>query len=668
MRLAEILHLQSHSIGSSKETENVHFLGKNFTQRFIWHSVIAFMRSIRFASVVKRRLVSTLYFQILLGLNLAPVLSNAQNTVSAPFAVPWNTTITFGTDGPWHAASIWVGTGNDGDGNQVNLYPGGFFQSIINSAAMCAETNNGPGYCLSGEAGLYDPSDSETAVQNFTAQAGSLGQWGSDSALNLTGQAFDVYDTVSIFSNAQDRVRLNNISLSVVDASNFTLPSGTSYPTELGSLSLGAPQLWQNYTEAQGWTIPGWLRKTGATPSNSFGLHYGSASLSLTASLVFGGYDQSRVLGPVGTFDIGFNDSMSPTLLSISFGVASGPSPFPNTTLLSTNLLPQDQQSPTTPGISTVLNPLIPYLLLPPTTCTAIAAALPLVYSPSLALYLWNTTSPTYNSILTTQTSLNFTFQSPGPSSTPPLSILLPLALLNLTLRPPFTKYPTPYFPCRPFVPFEFSEAGANAYFLGRAFFQAAFVGMNWEQGKFFLGQAPGPNAGASQIVPLDPEATTVAAASGIEAWMGSWGWKEETSQTNASAPTPVPVPGKSSFPAGGGGGLSRGAKAGAAVGSVLGAAILLSFIYVTVVFWRGRRRGGREPGKDGRDVFETDEGRKRVVVEAGWVDPRELGGGGGEAHEVDEGVIYEVGSRERYEADGGQVGGGGGNVLSVRK
>lgn len=612
-----------------------------------------------------RRLVSTLYFQILLSLDLAPVLSNAQNTVSAPFAIPWNTTTTFGTDGPWQAASIWIGTGNDGDGNQVNLYPGGFFQSIINSVAMCAEMNNGPGACLSGEAGLYDPSDSETAVQNFTAQAGSLGQWGSDTALNLTGQAFDVYDTVSIFSNAQDRVRLNNISLSVVDASNFTLPSGISYPTELGSLSLGAPQLWQNYTEAQGWTIPGWLRKTGATPSNSFGLHYGSASLSLTASLVFGGYDQTRVLGPVGTFDTGFNDSMSTTLLSISFGVASGPSPFPNTTLLSTNLLPQNQQSPTTPGTSTVLNPLIPYLLLPPTTCTGIAAALPLTYSPSLALYLWNTTSPTYHSILTTQTYLNFTFQSPGPSSTTPLSILLPLPLLNLTLTPPLVKTATPYFPCRPFDPPSSSEAGPNAYFLGRAFFQAAFVGMNWEQGKFFIAQAPGPNAGASQIVPLDPEATTVAAAaSGIEAWMGSWGWKDETNQSNSSTPTPVSAPGKSSSPAGGGGGgggLSNGAKAGAAVGSVLGAAILLFAIYRVVVFWRGRGRGGRGQGEDERDVFEADEGRKREVVEAGWVNPRELGGGGGGVHEVDEGGIYEVGSRERYEADGGTVGGGGG-------
>ncbi len=192
---------------------------------------------------------------------------------------------------------------------------------------------------------------------------------------------------------------------------------------------------------------------------------------------------------------------------------------------------------------------------------------------------------------------------------------------------------------------------------------------MNWEQGKFFIAQAPGPNAGASQIVPLDPEATTVAAASGIEAWMGSWGWKEETNQSNASASTPVPAPGKSSSPAGGGGGgLSRGAKAGAAVGSLLGAAILLSSIYMVVVFWRGRERSGRGRGKDERDIFEADEGRKRVVVEAGWADPRELGGGGGGAHEVDEAGICEVGSRERYEIDGVTVGGGGGKVLSVRK
>ena len=194
---------------------------------------------------------------------------------------------------------------------------------------------------------------------------------------------------------------------------------------------------------------------------------------------------------------------------------------------------------------------------------------------------------------------------------------------------------------------------------------------MNWEQGKFFIAQAPGPNAGASQIVPLDPEATTQweAAASGIEAWMGSWGWKEETNQTNSSTPTSLPAPGKSSSPAGGGGGgLSNGAKAGAAVGSVLGAAILLFSIYRVVVFWRRRGTEERGRGEDERNVFEADEGRKREVVEAGWVDPRELGGGGGGVHEVDEAGIYEVGSRERYEADGGIVGSGVGNVLSARE
>lgn len=591
---------------------------------------------IQTASVFAWRIASTMFFQLFLALLLAPIHSHAQSTSpTTPYGMPWNSTTTFGSDGPWHAVTLTIGTGNGGGGNQVNLYPGGFFQSIVLSDAMCATSNNGPGTCLAAQAGLYDPLDSPTARQNFTAQAGSLGQWGSDTALNLTGQASDVYDTVTVFNDGQGRKNMNNITLSAVAASNYTLPDASHYPMEVGSLSLGAPQTKQNYNLAQGWTVPGWLRDDNDTASNSFGLHYGSASLNLTGSLVFGGYDKSRVLGSVGSFDLGFNNSMVASLINISFGVENGGSPFKDG-LIPGGLL---QENSSSNSISTIINPIIPYLLLSEATCSAIAQNLPVTFSPSLGLYVWNTADPLYTSILKAPTYLSFTFLNVGTTH---LTINVPLQLLNLTLTPPLVSKTQQYFPCRPYTATN-TEAGNGVYFLGRAFLQAAFVGVNWEQGKFFMAQAPGPAVGASQIVPMDPTATTIA-SNDISEFAGSWVGTQYWTALSLN----------SKAPSGGGGGggrgavrLSGGAIAGIVVGAIIGAVLLLSVILFCV---RRRRRSSLNaaaalPADDEEHPPRVHEmPMESARHEIAYQDPQELGHG--EAHEAD-------GATLRYEMDG---------------
>ena len=576
------------------------------------------------ASAFTRRLPSMMLFQLFLSFLLAPTFSNAQassNSPTALYGMPWNTTANFGPDGPWHAISLNIGTDNGGGGNQVNLYPGGFFQSLVLTDAICAASNNGPGPCLAEQAGLYDPLDSLTARQNFTAQEGSLGQWGSDTALNLTGKAYDVYDTVVAFNDGQGRVIMNNITLSAVAASNYTLPDGSHHPMQVGSLSFGAPQTTQNYNIAQGWTVPGYLRDHNNTASNSFGLHYGSASLNLPGSLVFGGYDQSRVLGPVGSFDLGFNNSMVATLVDISFGVSSGSSPFPNATLPA-GLLQEAKSSST--GISTIVNPLILYLLFSSATCNAIASHLPVTFNAGLGLYTWNTADSAYNNILASPTYLSFTCLNVGSTR---LTISVPMQLLNLTLTAPVVQTPTQYFPCRPYVATN-TEAGNGVYFLGRAFLQAAFAGINWEQGKFFLAQAPGPAVGASQIAAIDPTATTIA-SNDISQFALSW-----------PAPYWVPIGGKvvpnNNSGGSGGGGLSGGAIAGIVVGAIIGIALLLA---VVLLCMRRRRRRAAEAaaGTSGATYHEYDPVPEKLGEprhEIGYQDPRELGYG--EAHEAD--------------------------------
>jgi len=201
--------------------------------------------------------------------------------------------------------------------------------------------------------------------------------------------------------------------------------------------------------------IPGFLQANNYSPSNSFTLHIGSASLGPGGSLTFGGYDKSRVLGDVGIFDFNTDVGMSLSLLDIEIGVENGGSPF--------DFISQDhllRQNSTSPRASmTVINPLVPYLFLSADTCAAIAQHLPVTLQSDIGLYTWNTADPRYQRIVSSRAYLQFVFENKVSSNT---SIKVPFQLLNLTLEAPIVAIPQPYFPCRPH----------SQQILGRAFLQ----------------------------------------------------------------------------------------------------------------------------------------------------------------------------------------------------
>jgi hypothetical protein len=85
----------------------------------------------------------------------------------------------------------------------------------------------------------------------------------------------------------------------VVDQAFSILADGTEYPAEVGNLALGAPLANQTFGSFNGTLITSYLYANGQTPSNSFGLHIGSAQLGIAGSLYLGGYDQLRIVGPV---------------------------------------------------------------------------------------------------------------------------------------------------------------------------------------------------------------------------------------------------------------------------------------------------------------------------------------------------------------------------------
>jgi hypothetical protein len=178
------------------------------------------------------------------------------------------------------------------------------------------------------DAGFYNSVASTTSFQ--------IAQTGFVNTADM--QANWIFDTMSInLSDGTVRGPYNAIipdfDMIVISAANETLGDGTTYPVHIGSLALGPPHFNQTCVDFpphpnwNGTLLTSWLFGEGLTPSNSYGLRIGSVALGIPGSLNMGGYDQSRVLGPVSSQVYSINQ-LPIDLLDIGIGVAEGGSPF----------------------------------------------------------------------------------------------------------------------------------------------------------------------------------------------------------------------------------------------------------------------------------------------------------------------------------------------------
>ena len=378
--------------------------------------------------------------------------------------------------------------GTDSSGNAlstVDLHPGGLYGSAINTNKLCSDTAQFTKPSRAELAGLYNPNISTSSYQNDTSSGSFFEQW-----QRRDGRADD--DNISQ-RNVLDTMRMNtssgllsvqNITIAAMDSASLSIPGiagyGASYLVEVGHLALGAPDNGTITFQSSviGQTFPASLAAKGSIPSNSFGLHYGSASLNAVGSLTWGGYDQSRVLGDVGTFNLVDGDqcNMILSLLDVQIGVEEGSTPFNATSVTGLLYLNTSREQVKQ---DTNIVPSVPYIYMAPKTCEAIAKHLPVVFSSYTNLYIWNTTDPQFEKIINSPSYLAFVFGTSGVGN---LTVKVPFKLLNLTLNTAIVSPPQQYFPCQPFV----ANDGSAHYFLGKAFLQAAFLGMNWQQDKFF--------------------------------------------------------------------------------------------------------------------------------------------------------------------------------------
>ena len=496
-----------------------------------------------------------------------------------PRVVQWNKNEAFGPDGPWNAVTVGVGT--DAAGNplsQVNLLPGAMGESIVFNTGYCSEADIS---CPAQKAGFWDANNSRTVIENVRNDPATVWQWQSSVAMNQTGAALECVDQMSI-NTSQGLVTVNNSILASATDDDIHLPDGSTWAQTIGSLSLGIHGGNLAFPNTTGNTIPGYLNSQNEIPSNSVGLHYGSANLGIEGSMVYGGYDQSRVIGDVGVFQPEEpGDIPTPNLVDVQIGVESGDSPFANGTTTFTGLLEVNQSNPD--GQPTIINPLLSYYVASNRTCANIAKQLPVTLRPNLGLYTWDTGDPAFKRIVQSPAYLAFIFASGYPVSSGNLTIKVPFSLLYLTLEPPIVPTPLQYFPCQPLIdPYQ-----STVNFLGRAFLQAAFFAINWDQTIYYLAQAPGPSPNAPNIQPLGPDDKTLI-SSPTSKFADSWSKTWVPLQNHQSASnTPLAQPSDASDNNGAGGsGLSKGAAAGISTGAAMSAIALIAAAWLL-----GRRR-----------------------------------------------------------------------------
>lgn len=211
-------------------------------------------------------------------------------------------------------------------------------------------------------------------------------------------------------------------------AQNLSASVGT---LSLGNLTLSYPIGSGQSVPTQG-SIPLALSTDGAIPSSSFSLTYGNPNFGVPPSLVFGGYDPSRIAGPcsrqpLGQFqNVNYNMWFTParpylataiSVIDASLGVAQEPSPFNFTH--QGGFLNYDPSAWSGKSVVASIDASVPYMYLPKLTCDALAAELDLAFNASVGLYFWPDAQESRGQLSPANTSsyLSFTFAANGSTT-----------------------------------------------------------------------------------------------------------------------------------------------------------------------------------------------------------------------------------------------------------
>ena len=144
--------------------------------------------------------------------------------------------------------------------------------------------------------------------------------------------------------------------------------------------------------------------------------------------------------------------------------------------------------------ISALVDTTLPHIWLPLAACQAFEVAFGLTWDSSTDLYLVNDT--VHQQLKTLQPTVTFTLGSSTPQSKS-VNITLPYGAFDLQAASPIYPKGTNYFPLR-------RASSEYQYTLGRAFFQEAYLIVDYEKSNFSISQAQFPANANLTIVTID--------------------------------------------------------------------------------------------------------------------------------------------------------------------
>ncbi|KAK0736492.1 aspartic peptidase domain-containing protein [Apiosordaria backusii] len=530
----------------------------------------------------------------------APLALFARTAFAAgTIQVQWTTDVTspsdradqrigmYGPDGPWQALWIDVGPGKPlGSMTNFNaMWPsgGGTTMVLTRQVPRGNYTANHPGN--------FSSADNKQVSDD----------WMSDVFVNQTALGSSLNDTV-IFSGPLGVTARVDTRVYAIDDWAISMSDGRNRSAEVGILGLGSgiigPSKSGGVVLRQDGILQQLKGQQNKIGSMSFALHMGSVQLDQRGSMILGGYEQNRALGTVGMFDYQQWKIPSMFLIDVLLGTQIGGSPFErqedegsiwrgpgnNTQAPKTTKNLGGKQG----SVSVTINPAAPYIYLPLGTCEEAARRLPVSWNDQLGLFTWNTNDPRYQGIVSSPAYLAFVLADRTAKN---ITIKVPMRLLNLTLESPLVSVPTPYFPCKPFDP----ELGH--WMLGRAFLQAAFFGINYDQNLTFLAQAPGPDMAQRVVREIDSGNPTIE-ANPIEEFESSW--RSSWTILETSQPEPNVVSPSNTLPV-----LSTGALVGVIVGACVMVAVLVAF---GIWFWRKKNSESKSSSEETGEDLKPDQ------------------------------------------------------------
>ena len=437
-----------------------------------------------------------------------------------------------GIDGSWSSFKIEIGTPPQ---DVYTFVSWSVYQTWAVIDQGCTGASNYSA-CAEIRGGIFN----ESASSTFDHE-GTYDLW-SGRSLGLYGDAVYGLDTVSLQGPDGGGPTLKDTLVGGFALEDFYMGifGINPKPTNFSSFSDGTPSYM---------TL---LKEQKYIPSVSFGYTAGAQYRSDTsfASLTLGGYDTSKFAENDLTWHFAPDNSRDVVVAIQSINTPSEDSSSP----IGTELL--------IAPIYAYLDALVAEIWLPVESCKVFESVFGLQYDNDSELYLVNQTQ--HQNLVERNASITFQLGI-STDSAETVSIELPYAAFDLTATSPYQSITNDsyYFPLR-------RAANETQYWIGRTFFQEAYISVDYERQKFNVSQRSWDASAPTHLVPIT-----------------SYTGEAETSGGSGSSSNS----------------LSGGAIAGIVVGAVAAIA-LLALLLICLL-----RRRSRRPRKDEHEKLGSDAG-----------------------------------------------------------